>query len=182
MPRKPDLAHRMLTVSDEHVVSAETLGRLLGLSTQRLRDLHREGHVKQIARGRYAFMASLSGYLKYIRESVKPGSVQEELLRHKVRLARVEADLAEGSVAKIAEIEADRFAVASLIKQRILAVPSQVAPLLAAEASQLTIHNTMTSALHDALSDLATHPIEAALSDDGPRGNGDPDAPAEVDD
>jgi hypothetical protein len=157
---------RLVRVTGDSLITAADLGRLLGLSATRLRDLAREGHLEPMTTGLYKLNTSVLGYIRFLKDSGEPTSAQEEWTRAKARIALVKAAEREGSVVKRVEIEADIAEVTSAIKSKVLSIPSKAAPLLVSIANQKTVFTLLTKMAHEALESLSRLTIHQRLRAD----------------
>jgi hypothetical protein len=67
-------------------VSTETLAKLLMLSTDRIRQLARAGHIPRAGHGRFVLVAAVQGYIKFLKDDdhrASRSAAADELRRQK---------------------------------------------------------------------------------------------------
>jgi len=141
----------------------ETLlhGKGIELGDRRLRQLAKEGFFPEPDRGEYEFLATLLGLVKYFRELYArkaDGIVEEEkrIAIAKRKIIEVEASRMQDEVEEIAEVERSRIAMVMLIRQKLLALPSQAASYLACCDTQQQIETELERQIEKILGDLET--------------------------
>jgi len=127
-------------------VSADDLGRLLGISARRVRELAALGIVPKTGRGRYEQAASVLAYCEHLRAQAagRAGDAQAGLAVERARLAREQADnvamknaALRRDLVSAGEVEARWSGVLRRVRVALLAVPSRVV----AAAPHLTAHD-----------------------------------------
>src|SRR5690606_16399929 len=82
-------------------VSTENLAKLLMLSTDRIRQLARAGHIPRAGHGRFLLVTAVQGYIKFLKEDdhrASRGAAADELRRQKAleierRMAREDREI-----------------------------------------------------------------------------------------
>jgi phage terminase Nu1 subunit (DNA packaging protein) len=93
--------------------------------------------------------------------------LNNEINRHKLRKAKLDADLAEGRALPVAEVIAGWEAVVALFKRRIRSIPSKIAPRLSAVKTTVERQAIVADELDSALTDLSeAEPVEIRETDD----------------
>jgi phage terminase Nu1 subunit (DNA packaging protein) len=93
--------------------------------------------------------------------------LNNEINRHKLRKAKLDADLAEGRALPAEEVIAGWEAVVALFKRRIRAIPSKIAPRLSAVKTTVERQAIVSAELDNALTELSeAEPVEVRESDD----------------
>jgi phage terminase Nu1 subunit (DNA packaging protein) len=121
-------------------VTAEVLGRWLGISAVAVRQLAARGIVVKTKRGRYALEESVRRVCAHYRDiaSDKGGAASlADIRAQRIRLARAAADgqeiknaTARGELVPAAEVEAEWSGVLRTVRAGMLAVPSRAAQRL----------------------------------------------------
>lgn len=168
----------MVSINAESLISAADLARLLQLSHNRIRELHAEGHIEQVAHGVYALQRSVVGYQKFLKDGGKPVTEQERLTRAKADLAELELSENTGKLIPVDVVEREWLDLISRFRQRMLAIPARAAPLLVAVANQRAVFVLLTDLMHEALAELAGR---YASSEPGQESAGPDATPAEAD-
>lgn len=90
------------------LIGAGQAGRLLGISTQRLRQLAAEGHIPKAVKGKYPLVGAVQGYIKFLRDAgSRPTDTTAVALVHakrkevELRVAERQARLIETDIAEV---------------------------------------------------------------------------------
>lgn len=142
-------------------ISSDKLCSFTGLTDRRHRQLAKEGVFPPPIGSQYDHDATLVGLFKYFRtkqESSTGGMAEAKLKREqaKARTAEVEAKKAEESVIDVSEAKRGFSRMAVVIKAKLLAIPSSMAPL-AAGKSAAEVEGITRKAVVDALQQLSDH-------------------------
>lgn len=120
--------------------TADDLGRLLGLSGRRVRELGAEGTFPKAMGGRYVVLASVAAYLDTLRAAVKARPAPDPDVaaaaldgrQQRARLAKLQGDRAElelqrerGELVDAAEIQGEYVRLVTQARNRLMGVPSQ---------------------------------------------------------
>lgn len=120
--------------------TADQLGRLLGISGRRCRELATEGVFSRAAGGRYPVEACVHAYLQMLRSAAKAKPAPDPTTVHaaidgrqqRARLARLQADRVELELererGRLVDAETIRIAYVGLVtaaRNRLLGVPSE---------------------------------------------------------
>ncbi len=74
---------------------------------------------------------------------------------YNAKLARLEYEEKNGKLLNAEDVANDAFALASRVRDRILAVPSRVSSMLASETDSKVIERLLTQELRNALEEIA---------------------------
>lgn len=141
-------------------VAAATLAKLLGLSTRRIQQLAEAGVIpKPGKRGEYKLLESVAGYLKWLRSDAGNGTpdFQKERARltaARARLAEIAADRESGLVVEVEESLRQVTEEYSIVRNRLLAIPSRAAPRLLNMANPEKVRALLAAEIHDTLTAL----------------------------
>ena len=141
----------------------------LDLSTTRIHQLVKAGILPKSGRAAYDLDACRIGYIRYIREIAagrgsKDGAV--DLVAERARLTRAQAEKAErenaihaGEYIRVKSFH--RMATVSIVimRNKLLGVPSRLAPLMAPEMTPGAAQKTLTKVIHEVLDELAATDI-----------------------
>jgi phage terminase Nu1 subunit (DNA packaging protein) len=149
-----------------------TVAALLDLTERRVNQLTNEGVIPKVAHGRYNLPMAVRAYIKYLRERAvqgdpkgadEVGASRAALLKARARMATLEADQAEGSLLKRADVERVWVAIIAAMRSRILAIPSSVAQSIVFLNTPAQVADLLTNAVSEALDEIATTPVYTEL-------------------
>ena len=158
--------------SDVELVPVGTLARRLKITEKRIQQLAELGVVIKGTRGRYDLWASVSGYLSYWKDRAagRSGGDPAEggtYEAHRARLYAARADKAEEEAKLLKGKSHDAETVAEVInavfaniRSRLLALPTQAAPLVANSDDPNACKSILTDAIYEALSELVAYPAQ----------------------
>ena len=153
-------------------ISGEELCTLTGLSDRRHRQLADDGHFPPPIKGEYQFTATLQGMFGYFREQQNRG--QDELAIERLRKTRAEAHLAELRLSRERKESLDAQSVFKswenillTLRQKLLALPSKVAPRLVYLEHQHDIEKELEKEVTETLVDLSKPIAYEEKDDDG---------------
>ena len=152
-----------------------TIAKLLDLSPRRIQQLVTEGVIPRAERGRYALVPAVRGYINFLRERAVNADVgSDDIGRHRARKLKAEADQLEmksaqmrGELLPRGEVHHAVTGTLALVRSRILALPSTLAPLMAAEMTPAEALAPIKEACHDALDELGAIDIAGVSQNDG---------------
>lgn len=128
----------------EFIINTEQAARLLGISSQRLRELTRAGKVPKHGHGRYDAWKLVPAYTESLREVAagrasnsadgeKLDLVQERALLAKAQREKLEREAAQADRELIAaaEVKSAWFKRCRTARDRLMSLPGSLAPVLA---------------------------------------------------
>lgn len=150
------------------------IAKLLDLSERRVQQLSRDGVIPKATRGQYDLIASVRGYVRYLRDqAAKAQAGAPDYASERARFIRARADLAEmeaeekrGSVIAAEDVEIAWIALLSLLRTRLLALPDRLAPLAHAEATPAGVRDVIRGAIREALEELAESDVRPERDDE----------------
>jgi hypothetical protein len=157
-----------------------TIAVLLDLTERRVQQLAGEGVIPRNSHGRYEIGLAVRGYVKYLRErsirgdssgADEVGASRVKLLTARARMATLEADQFEGQLLKRTDVEKAWSAIISTIRTRLLSIPQSTAPAIVYLASAGQVAALLTTAVTEALDDIASIPVYV---DGNPGASGEP--------
>jgi phage terminase Nu1 subunit (DNA packaging protein) len=139
-------------------VSLDQLRMLLGVNTSHINNLERQGIIEKTERNTYT-LASIPAYIQWLRK-VQAGpqdwrKVRTEIGRERLALLRLERGAKEGSLLSKDDVRAMNVSIATVIKNRLLAVPRAVAPRLLHLSRPAEAEEVTNGAICEALEELA---------------------------
>lgn len=143
--------------------SASTLAKLFNLTERRVQQLAKEGVIPRAERGKYDLVGAVRGYVKYLQERAEGrGVAPQDLHTERARLVKAQADKTEIEVAEMARalIPAERVIAAweqlvAAFRAKCLALPSRLAPQLAAVNEIREIKDHIGAGVREALEELS---------------------------
>lgn len=170
-------------------ISGVVLAKLFNLTERRVQQLAKEGVIPKAERGKYELVGSVRGYVKYLQERAEGrGVAPQDLHTERARLVKAQADKTEIEVAEMGRalipakrvIEAWEQLVAAF-RARCLALPSKLAPQLAAVNEIREIQHHIAGGVREALEELSRFELADGVeaSDTESRAGGE--APAQAD-
>jgi phage terminase Nu1 subunit (DNA packaging protein) len=148
-------------------VSSAKLGKLLGISFQRVYQQVKAGNLPEPVDGRWDPYIAVPHYVKQLREKVA-GKTDTSLTEERKRLTTLQADKTEHELAilKGEHIHTDIIGdylerVFVALRQRILSIPTKAATLVMGQKSLAGVRDAIEEQLHEALSELSELDVEA---------------------
>jgi hypothetical protein len=136
-----------------------TIAKLLDLTPRRVRQLAREGVIPPAEGGRYPLVGAVQGYVRYLRElSPEDAAIQQHRSRRMQMLARkleIEVQRLTAELLPADEVSEVWARLAAAFRARMLAIPSKLAPELAAEHDPNLVQARLEEEIHHALAELA---------------------------
>ena len=152
-------------------VTESELAETLGLSDRRIRVLANDGIIFRTKPGRYDLKKSVNGYINYIRDTKK----EEKQGIDKVKLAREAEGLMHDKLKKrktelqILQMEKELLVTkdviamwtdfATMVKSKLLNIPTKLAPQLTGIEDTLVIKKAITAEVTEALNEIADFDI-----------------------
>jgi len=143
-----------------------TIARLLILSDRRVQELVKEGVIPKSDHGRYELAPCVQGYIRYLQERSHKNTPVAGPDYHieKSRLTKLQADKVQinndrelSDLVNAAEVEREWSLVISDCKNRLLSIPSKMAPILAPITEPAQIMNVADDLIREALDELASY-------------------------
>jgi phage terminase Nu1 subunit (DNA packaging protein) len=155
-------------------VSTNQLASLLRLSAQRINQLAAANVLQKTARNKFNLAGSIASYIAHRERVISEerlgtvGTLQQARTElTEARAALVSIDLAERqrAVIPISEIEEGWAALMLVLRQHLLAVPTKLAPRLAAARSAVEMQGILRSEIHGCLQRIVDHRFEATAAE-----------------
>lgn len=159
-------------------VSAGVLGKIIGVSDRRIRQLADEGILTKVSSGRYNLQESLHSYILNLRvanDASKKTDLEDKLdyglekamhERVKRHITELQYALMKGNVHKSEDVEAVMTNMLTNFKTKILNLPSKLTPLLVDRSDKKYILNLLTNEFHEVLNELSDYNAGDFYSDD----------------
>lgn len=137
------------------------IAQLLKLSERRIQQLVKDGIIPRPVKGEYEPIGCIHGYIDYLKK-LAAGNGELSLTDERTRLTKYQADLAEIQLKKErGELITSAIAieawgrVVSAVRQKLLALSTRLAPVVATTQSLPEIKERIDSATHEVLNELA---------------------------
>lgn len=158
--------------------SIAVIARLLDLTERRVQQLSREGVIPRAERGRYDLVGSVRGYVRYLRDQAASrdvadiGSERTRLVGAKADLAEMEAEVRRGDLLSAALVEEAWIAILARLRSQLLVLPDRLAPLVHEETTIAGARTQIRTAITQALGEIASQRIVAAVAVEGTGASG----------
>jgi len=147
------------------VVNTDTIAKIFGLTSRRVRQLVEEGIIERVGHGRFQLIETTNKYITYLRlASENEDSLEETLGYEKFLHERAKREKAELQLAHIKnqmhrseDIEQVMNSMLSNFRARLLALPSKVAPSLVARENINMIEHLIQDEIYEALTELSEY-------------------------
>ncbi len=158
-------------------VSANELGRVLGLSERRVRELRTEGVIPGLDKGRFNLAAAVAAYCAHLRpasgKAAAGGSEGGHALdAARVRLVTAQAvaremlnDQLRGNSVQSEDLDLVVGGMIGAVRTKALAIPPIATGRLAGIIDPAEMQDVLTELVHDALTDLSRTEIVATVKD-----------------
>lgn len=159
------------------VVSAIVLGKLLGLSDRRVRELRDQGVIPDDGAGRYRLGDAVPAYCAHMRpaagKNAEGGSEGGAALdAARVRLVTAQAEAREllnaqlrGEAVMAEDLDAVVGATFDAVRGKVLTIPPSVAARVTGKTSKPEVQAEVAALVKDVLADLAETEVVAAVKD-----------------
>ena len=152
-----------------------TIAKLLMLTDRRVQQLVQEGHLPKAERGRYELVPVVQAYVRYLRERVLGGGIEDGAGGRpddKKRLMKARADIAEFEAARLAEelvpvdeVTKEWAELVSRFRARCLSIAPKAAAMVANEVATEACHDIIETFVHEALAELSATVVEGIEPD-----------------
>jgi phage terminase Nu1 subunit (DNA packaging protein) len=151
-------------------VSAETLGQLLGLGAERIRQLAKNGIMEKLGHGKFKLASNVKAYVEFVQVKRKnqwdgDGSEEgENYEAHRARLTKAKADMAEmqaavlkGTVHEAKAVEAVWTDHLLACRAKLLSLPKKYAPRVHTLERLASVEAELETGVMEALNELAAY-------------------------
>ncbi|WP_244908254.1 hypothetical protein [Paenibacillus campinasensis] len=152
-------------LQDKEVITSE-LAAIVGKTPQWIRQLTRDGVLKQVGRGKYLLAEAVQAYCEHVsggkEDDKKPRFIDEKTEHERIKKEKAALELAEmqGELHRSADVEAVMNDMLGAFRQRIRAIPMRLAPELIGQGELNVIKGRLSAALDEALAELADYDPE----------------------
>lgn len=160
-----EVESHMDKIHDKEISTGE-LASIVGKTPRWIRQLTSEGVLKQISRSKYILGPTVQAYIEYAQGG-RDADNKPRLIDHKTEHERIKAEKAalqlaqlRGELHSAADVEAVMNTMLTAFRQKILAIPTKLAPQLVGIDDAGKVKALLTKDLHEALSDLSNYDPE----------------------
>jgi hypothetical protein len=152
------------SIYDKEVLTGE-LGRIVGKTPQWIRQLTREGVLKQSGRGKYILSEAIQAYVLHAQggkeDPNKPRYVDAKTEHELIKKEKAELELKalKGMLHESTDVQAVMSDMILTCKTKLQSIPARIAPRLDQE-SALTIEQVMDAEISEALKSLMNYSPE----------------------
>jgi phage terminase Nu1 subunit (DNA packaging protein) len=160
-------------------VAAKVLGKIIGVSDRRIRQLADEGILTRASSGRYNLQDSLHSYILNLRvanDASRPQTDLEDELdlkteqalheRVKRHMSELKYALMKGQVHRSEDVEAVMTNMLTNFKTKLINLPSKLTPLLVDRKDKGFILDLLTNEFHEVLNELSQYNASDFYSDE----------------
>jgi hypothetical protein len=137
------------------------IAQLLQISERRIQQLARDNILPRPIKGQYDAVQCVHGYIDYLKK-LAMGNGELSLTDERTRLTKYQADLAEIELKKAhGELIQSKIAMAmwaeviTAVRQRLLGLPTRLAPIISTAQSMSEIKEKIDHGIHEVLNEFA---------------------------
>ncbi|MDQ0114370.1 hypothetical protein [Paenibacillus harenae] len=150
-------------VLHEKIVGTSELAALVGKTPQWVRQLTRDGVLKQVERGKYLLGMAVQAYIEHAsggkEDDGKPRLVDHKTEHERIKTEKAALELAEmkGKLHRSEDVEAVMNDMLGAFRQRIRAIPMRLAPDLLNQMDLNVVKGKLAAVHDEALAELADY-------------------------
>lgn len=147
----------------ETEIQTSELAAIVGKSSRWIRQLVSDGVLKQTSRGKFILSEAIQAYIEHVQggkeEDNKPRLVDHKTEHERIKTEKAALELAQmrGELHAAADVEAVMSDMLTAFRQKMLSIPTKLAPQLAGIADANVIKAKITNDVHEALAELADY-------------------------
>lgn len=148
---------------NREVITTSELAAIVGKTPQWIRQLTRDGVLKQVGRGKYILAGAIQAYCGHISGGIeddkKPRYIDEKTEHERIKKEKAALELAEmqAELHRAEDVEAVMNDMLGAFRQRIRAIPMRLAPELMGQNKLNVIKGRLSASLDEALAELADY-------------------------
>ena len=139
-----------------------TIAKLLDLTDRRVQQLANDGVIPRAERGRYDLIATVQGYVRFLRERAFGAVANTDAHTEKTRLTAAQASIAEmtememrGELVRAGDVRREIYTASRQIRNTMLTMPDRIASKLVTVDDGLVIHEMLEAEITVMLEDVA---------------------------
>lgn len=147
----------------ETEILTHVLGSIVGKTPQWIRQLTRDGVLKQTGRGKYLLGEAVQAYIEHVtggkEDDKKPRYMDYKTEHERIKAEKAALELGEmrGELHRSEDVEAVMTDMLMAFRQKILVIPTKLAPQLTGIGEINIIKKLLTDVLHEALTELVDY-------------------------
>lgn len=158
--------HEKEVALHETEVLTSVLGSIVGKTPQWIRQLTRDGVLTQSSRGKYFLGQAVQAYIEHAaggkEDDGRPRYIDEKTEHERIKKEKAALELAQmrGELHAAEDVEAVMSDMLAAFRQKILSIPTRLAPQITGIEEINVIKGHLTRAMNDALSELSDYDPE----------------------
>ncbi|WP_064611169.1 hypothetical protein [Streptobacillus moniliformis] len=154
-----------MLIKEGQLIKAVELAKIIGITDRHVRNLAKEGIIKKTETGKYLFIESLQGYIRYL-ETKKEADVnlKDEKIKEEISKIKVDTELKKIRIAELKNQLHDAKIVEEVmnnmlvnLKGKLLSVSNKIAPLVIACDNLGEIQSIIHDSISDTLVELSNY-------------------------
>jgi phage terminase Nu1 subunit (DNA packaging protein) len=149
-------------VAERLTYPVTTIAKLLDLTDRRVQQLANDGVIPRAERGRYDLIATVQGYVRFLRERAFGAVANTDSHTEKTRLTAAQANIAEmtememrGELVRAGDVRREIYTASRQIRNTMLTMPDRIASKLVTVDDGLVIHEMLEAEVTVMLEDVA---------------------------
>jgi len=149
-------------VAERLTYPVTTIAKLLDLTDRRVQQLANDGVIPRAERGRYDLIATVQGYVRFLRERAFGAVANTDSHTEKTRLTAAQASIAEmtememrGELVRAGDVRREIYTASRQIRNTMLTMPDRIASKLVTVDDGLVIHEMLEAEVTVMLEDVA---------------------------
>jgi len=149
-------------VAERLTYPVTTIAKLLDLTDRRVQQLANDGVIPRAERGRYDLIATVQGYVRFLRERAFGAVANTDSHTEKTRLTAAQANIAEmtememrGELVRAGDVRREIYTASRQIRNTMLTMPDRIASKLVTVDDGLVIHEMLEAEITVMLEDVA---------------------------
>jgi len=149
-------------VAERLTYPVTTIAKLLDLTDRRVQQLANDGVIPRAERGRYDLIATVQGYVRFLRERAFGAVANTDAHTEKTRLTAAQASIAEmtememrGELVRAGDVRREIYTASRQIRNTMLTMPDRIASKLVTVDDGLVIHEMLEAEVTVMLEDVA---------------------------
>ena len=138
-----------------------TIAKLLELTDRRVQQLATDGVIPKAERGRYDLIATVQGYVRFLRERAFGAVANTDSHTEKTRLTAAQANIAEmqeaemrGELVRAEEIYRELYTLTRTARNGLLTIADRISVEVAAESDHHTVHEMIENEVETVMAEM----------------------------
>jgi hypothetical protein len=175
---KTEVKQEKIKIHDQEIQTGE-LAAIVGKSDRWIRQLTKDKILNQVERGKYILGETIQAYIEHVsggkEEYNKPRLIDYKTEHERIKTEKASLELAQmrADLHTSEDVESVMSDMLTAFRQKILAIPTKLAPQLTGIEDTNVIKARLTKDLHEALTELADYNPDMFREDAGADPNGE---------